>query len=96
MKAKFRELVSEETPRQVPLPMPSPKDAAGRAVRGSVGKVVAQVLRGGVVLRAIDVEKAASAIDPSVAAKSVGNELRRYKGQKYAQDEQGRWTLLSN
>ena len=96
MKAKFRELVSDEPPRQGRLPMPSPKDSAGRAVRGAVGKVIAQVLQGNGSLKAVEVEKRALAIDPGVAGKSVGNELRRFAGKKYQRDSEGRWSLISN
>jgi len=96
MKAKFRELVADPQPTQRDLPMPSKKDAAGRVIRGSVGKVIAQVLRSETALKASEVEQKAVAIDPAVAAKSVGNELRRFKDLKYRRDDEGRWSLISN
>lgn len=100
MKAKFRALVSDETPKQaslpIPMPAPSKTDAAGRALRGAVGKVVVQILQGSAGMRATEVEKLATTVDPTVSTKSVGNELRRYKDQKYHRDEEGRWHLVSN
>jgi len=42
-----------------------------------------------------EVEGLAPKYDTDVAIKSIGNELRRFEGERYRRDERGKWFLIS-
>jgi hypothetical protein len=69
---------------------------AKRAPRGSVGRMINQILADhpeGLIIA--EVEGLAPKYDADVAVKSIGNELRRFEGERYRRDERGRWFLIS-
>jgi hypothetical protein len=71
-------------------------DSIKRAPRGSVGKAVDSVLTDKPGLLTPEIEERVLQIDPEIARKSVGNELRRLEGKKYKRDRPGgyRWFLI--
>jgi hypothetical protein len=71
-------------------------EAGLRAPRGSVGRMMVRLLSAHPDgLTATQIKGIAPKYDAEVAAKSIGNELRRFEGEKYRRDERGRWLLLS-
>ncbi|MBN8534426.1 MAG: hypothetical protein J0L51_10070 [Rhizobiales bacterium] len=69
---------------------------AKRAPRGSVGRMINQILAEhpeGLIIA--EVEGLAPQYDAEVAIKSIGNELRRFEGERYRRDERGKWFLAS-
>lgn len=82
-------------------PIVPPKPETGghaRAPRGRVGKLIETVLtqRGNPGLRGARIEECVLELDDRIARKSVGNELRRFKGKRYRQDEYRNWFLISD
>jgi len=71
-----------------------PPVSRGRAPRGLVGKLVDQVLSEQGGLQIVDIEDRVLGRDNRIARKSIGNELRRFKGDKYRQDDKKRWFLI--
>lgn len=65
-----------------------------RAPRGQVGKLIKEVLEKQDGLRGADIERHVLARDDRIAPKSVGNQLRRFKNQKYRQNNRRRWFLI--
>jgi len=67
-----------------------------RAPRGSVGRAIDTVLLEKPGLLVPQLEEAVLEVDPEIAKKSVGNELRRMEGNKYKRDRPGgyRWFLI--
>jgi hypothetical protein len=74
-------------------PVAAPKDQV-RAPRGEVGKLITEVLNEEDGLRAVTVEHRVLQRNNRIASKSVGNELRRFKDEKYRQDGRRRWFLI--
>lgn len=70
-----------------------PKDSL-KAPKGRVGEVIHEVLASHPGLPIVEIEQRALEIDPRISPKSVGNELRRLKGQKYRQGEGKQWFLI--
>lgn len=69
---------------------------AKRAPRGSVGRMINRILAEhpeGLLIA--EVEGLAPRYDADVAIKSIGNELRRFEGERYRRDERGKWFLIS-
>ena len=71
--------------------------AIQRAPRGSVGKAIDTVLSERPGLLVPQLEEAVLEVDPEIAKKSVGNELRRMEGTKYKRDRPSgyRWFLIN-
>jgi hypothetical protein len=82
------------SPRKLADPTVEP--TAKRAPRGSVGRMINQILAEhpeGLITA--EVEGLAPKYDAEVAIKSIGNELRRFEGERYRRDERGKWFLIS-
>jgi hypothetical protein len=69
---------------------------AKRAPRGLLGAAVSKVLTKHPGLKVADIERRAVEIDSRISPKSVGNELRRWKGKKYRRDNKLHWFLLGD
>lgn len=65
-----------------------------RAPRGAVGAMLKRILTDKPGLTVTEIEAIAPEYDPEVAAKSIGNELRRFDGTKYRRRENGKWFLF--
>ena len=65
-----------------------------RAPRGAVGAMLRRILTEKPGLTVTEIEAIAPEYDPEVAAKSIGNELRRFDGMKYKRDQRSRWFLF--
>ncbi len=68
--------------------------AQTRAPRGAVGAMLHRILKEKPGLSVTEIEAIAPEYDPEVAAKSIGNELRRFDGVKYQRRQDGKWFLF--
>ncbi|CAN5697707.1 hypothetical protein BH10PSE5_BH10PSE5_15820 [soil metagenome] len=76
-------------------PVPKASDAESRAPRGLTAKAIRAVLTEEPGLPVIEIASRVTARFPEVAAKSVGNELRRREDKDYRREGKYAWFLIS-
>lgn len=76
----------------------SPEAVRARAARGAVGKAIDPILRANPGMLVPDLESEVKRLHPEIHPKSIGNELRRFEGEKYKRDREGgyRWFLIED
>lgn len=76
----------------------SPEAVRARAPRGAVGNAIEPILRANPGMLVPDLEAAVKQLHPEIHPKSIGNELRRFEGEKYKRDREGgyRWFLVDD
>jgi len=65
-----------------------------KAPKGAVGAAISEILKDGSGLTLFEIEEWCSIQAPGIAVRSVGNELRRFRGVKYRQEGRN-WFLIS-
>lgn len=68
--------------------------SGSRSGWGAVGAAITAILTKEPNLTMAEVEQRGLALNNGIAARSYGNNLRRYKGTKYKRDEMDRWSLI--
>lgn len=79
----------------IPAPTTPPKPpTTGKAPRGTVPRVLKRMLTDHPGKTIVEYEAMIADYDSRIAAKSIGNELRRMEGIRYRRNTDGQWFLI--
>lgn len=81
-------------PSQPKLALDDARNPAARAPRGSLPKVMARALTANPGATENELQAAIANIDPRISPRSVGGQLRRFRGKFYRQEGR-RWFLMA-